>query len=193
MSKRMEIMNNVKSIHAKQSGVSLIVVLVLLAVMLLGVTSIARLGEAYALVAGNVASKDSALQASEVGVSDAYAAIQALSTPDTADPAWYIPTYTKAGDDANGLPKAVNWTSSALNKKTVGGYTVRYVVERFCTVVPVTDINNQCMVKLAYAGDSAKAGVELIQSPPGIQYRITVHVTGPKDLSSFVQALVVWS
>ena len=186
-------MKNVTLIQRKQSGVSLIVVLVLLAVMLLGVTSIARLGEAFALVAGNVASKDAALQASEIGVSDAYAALQALSTPDSADPAWYIPTYARAGDDVNGLPKAVNWTSSVLNKKSVGAYTVRYVVERFCTAAPVTDINNQCMVKLGYSGDSSKAGVELIQSTPGIQYRITVHVSGPKDLSSFVQALVVWS
>ena len=186
-------MKNVKTNHLNQNGASLIVVLVLLAVMLLGVTSLARIGESFALVAGNVASKDAALQASEIGVSDAYAAIQALNTPDTADPAWYIPTYVKSGDDANGLPKAVNWTSSALNKKAVGAYTVRYVVERYCTATPVTELNSQCMVKLGYAGDSSKAGVELIQSIPGIQYRITVNVSGPKDLSSFVQALVVWS
>ena len=184
---------NVISVHCKQTGASLIVVLVLLAVMLLGVTSIARLGESFALVAGNVAAKDAALQASEVGVSDAYAAIQTLASPDTADPAWYIPTYARAGDDASGLPKAVNWTSSVLNKKTVGAYEVRYLVERFCTTSPVTDLNNQCMVKLGYAGDSSKAGTELIQATPGVQYRITVHVSGPKDLSSFVQALVVWS
>jgi type IV pilus assembly protein PilX len=180
----------------KQTGASLLVVLVLLTVMLLGVVSMARVGETNALIAGNTASKDTSLQASEVGISDAFAAIRGLATPDTSDPSWYYASYSRANDNSSGLPKLVNWNSNALNKKIVGSppaptYTVRYVVERMCSVTPVTDAASQCMVKKAYASESAKAGVELLESTPGTQYRITVNVAGPKESSTFVQSLVV--
>lgn len=179
-----------------QDGASLLVVLVLLTVMLLSVVSLARMGEASTLIAGNIATKDAALQASEVGVADAYAAIQARATADfdADDAAWYRATYLRANDDAtSGLPGAavVDWSSSALNSKAVGGYTVRYVVERMCAATPVTDVNHQCMVKKAYAGNSGKAGTEDLESEPGMQYRVTVNVAGPRSSSTFVQAFVV--
>lgn len=180
--------------RAGQKGTSLVVVLGLLSVMLIGVASIARMSEANTLIAGNVASKDISLQASEVGVSTAYAAIRALADPNTGNPAWYFPTYAKSNDLKNGvdtsLPQFIDWNNNTLTKTVINGYTVRYVVERFCSVTPVTDKGNQCMIKRAFNGNSGKSGTEDLESPPGTEYRITVNVQGPKESSTFVQALI---
>ena len=171
----------------KEKGASLIIVLVLLSVMLLGIASLARMGDASSLVAGNVAQNEAALNASEVGISEAYAALDALTTPDASAEGWYFAT--KQTDDNAGLPTGITWSS--MRSKTVGACTVRYLVERLCSVTPVTDYNNQCALKKAYAANSVKTGVEELESTAGVQYRITVNVTGPKDLNTFVQALAI--
>lgn len=171
----------------QQKGASLLVVLVLLSVMLLGIGSLAKMGETATLVAGNVAQNEAALSASEIGVSEAYAALDALADPQSNVSSWYFAT--KLSDDAAGLPTGFNWAD--MEKRTVGSFTVRYLVERLCTVTPVTDYNEQCSLKKAFAANSAKTGVEELESTAGIQYRITVNVTGPKDLNTFVQALAV--
>lgn len=170
-----------------QKGASLIIVLVLLSVMLLGIASLAKMGDASSLVAGNVAQNEAALNASEVGVSEAYAALDALTTPDTSVANWYFAT--KQADDSAGLPTGIMWSN--MRSKTVGTFTVRYLVERLCSVTPVTDYNNQCSLKKAYAANSTKTGTEELESTAGVQYRITVNVTGPKDLNTFVQALAI--
>lgn len=180
--------------HSQQKGASLLIVLILLTVMLMGVSSLARMGATNTLIAGNLASKDAALNASEIGVSDAYSAIDTLvasGNPDVAATSWYFATYSPANDNASGIRSDVDWTNTALNKKTVGAYTVRYVVERLCTVAPVTDKNNQCMAKKAYNGNSGKSGTEDLESIPGVQYRVTVNVAGPKESSTTVQSWVV--
>lgn len=186
-------LSNQSTRKSSQGGASLIVVLVLLSVMVLAIASMARLGETNFMLAGNIAVKDAALGASEVGVSDAYIALSALSATDSAVSSWYRATYD-ATNDSSGVPgtNVVTWTDSGLNKKLVGNYTVRYLVERMCSTTPVTDPANQCMIKKAYAGNSSKAGAEALESTPGIQYRITVNVVGPKNSSTFVQALVVF-
>jgi Tfp pilus assembly protein PilX len=168
-----------------QRGASLIVVLVLLSVLLLGVVSLARMSDASTLMAGNIASKGKAMAASEVGLAEAAAALSALTTPDVADATWYSPT--KLVDDTVGLPTGINW--STIKSSTVGGYTVRYFVERMCSVSPVTALNTQCSVKKAYVEGSSKAGGEALESTPAIEYRATVSVAGPKDTATFVQVL----
>jgi hypothetical protein len=145
------------------------------------------------LIAGNIASKDAALNAAEVGVTAAYNRIKNLSsaTASVDDSTWYSSTYSKENDTAAGLPSGINWSGTTLNSTRVGVFNVSYYVERFCSVSAVTDINNQCSIKVGYAGSGSSANSEALQSTPGTQYRITVNVTGPKELSTFVQAVVI--
>jgi hypothetical protein len=165
--------------------------------MLLAVASMARIGEAGTLVAGNTASKDQALQASEIGVGDAYAALDAAvsagTSMDTDVSTWYRASYAKSNDTAAGVPNTFPWTSSIIPAKTYGEhneFSVKYVVERYCTTTPVTDQNAQCMLKKTYSGDSTKSGVEALEAAPGVQYRVTVRVAGPKEGITFVQSFV---
>ena len=175
----------------RQRGASLIVVLILLAVMLLAGLSMARVGADATLIAGNTAYRDGALQASEVGLSDAFAQIQTLDGEDTDQvAAGYFAS--RRTDDGAGLPTGIDW--AAMPSTTVDPYTVRRVVERLCTgPLPVVDAARQCVVKPGASGleSSSKAGADGFESPLGKQFRVTVNVTGPKNTQVFVQDAVI--
>ena len=98
-------------------------------------------------------------------------------------------------DAATGLPN-VNWGAvPALPPVGAGGaYSVRYVVERMCTVAVITDPLLQCLVKQDSSAsnglNTAKLPDEKLEAPSATQYRVTVRVTGPKDTTTFVQSLL---
>ena len=169
-----------------QRGITMLVVLMLLSVMLLGGLALARLSQVGTLATGNAAFHEAAVQASEVGLNTAFAAVRGLNGDDDAVAGWYWATpQTK---DANGLP-VIDWSTAP--EVTVGTMSVRYVAERACTVTPVTDPLTQCLVRQSPADVvSASAGNEEIPPMSSKQFRITVRVTGPKGTQTFVQSLV---
>jgi Tfp pilus assembly protein PilX len=172
-----------------QRGMTLLLVLVLLSVMLLGGLAFSRMAEVGTLVAGNMAAKERALQASEVGINTAYAQVQALGDENADSGTWYFAQARAVS--AQGLPQGIDW--DAAPEIRVGSndeFRVRYVVDRQCSVALVADPEQQCLLRQADTLNSAKAGAETIDPPSGKQFRVTVRVTGPKDTSSFVQALV---
>jgi type IV pilus assembly protein PilX len=164
----------------------MIVVLVLLTVMLLGGLAFARMTEVGTLASGNAAFREASVQASEVGVNTAYAAIRALGDENTDTGTWYFAT-TQA-QDANGVP-TVSFDSAP--EVVVGAYSVRYVVDRVCTgALPVTEPLRQCLVKQVVQLESGDVNKEKPDPPNARQFRVTVRVTGPKDTRAWVQALV---
>jgi Tfp pilus assembly protein PilX len=175
----------VNPVRRAQQGVTMIVVLILLTVMLLGGMALARITEVGTLASGNSAFREASLQASEVGVNTAYAAIVALTDENSNAGNWYYAS-TQA-QDANGVP-TVNFDSAA--EVVVGAYSVRYVVDRVCTgAMPVTDPLRQCLVKQIPQIESS-TDREKPDPPTARQFRITVRVTGPKDTRAWVQSLI---
>jgi type IV pilus assembly protein PilX len=174
-----------------QRGASLLVVLVLLTVLAMAALTLARSTSSSSLVAGNMSYKTAAMQVSEAGMSEGFAQLQALAVADldATKGAWYFPTVLAT--DASGLPKeAGGFTWSAAPSVAVsGGYSAKYVVERLCTVAPVTDMATQCFVKRLPAAGSAKAGTEAMDAPAVVEYRITVFVQGPKGTQTLVQGM----
>lgn len=172
----------------KQRGASLLVVLVMLAGLIFAALALARVTETSTLVSGNMSYKAAALQASEVGLSEAYATLQAMATSeDTNQAGWYFATMQPA--DASGLPSTIDW-DTVTKKVSVGPYEARYVIERLCSgALPVTDPENQCFLERVPAAGSAKAGTEAMESPAVKQFRLTVSVTGPKNARTFVQSI----
>ena len=163
----------------------MLVVLVLMSVMLLGALALARLAEVGTLASGNMAYHEAAMQASEVGVNTAFAAVKAIAAENTSVAGWY--SSTEVGKDANGLPN-VDWT--AAPQITVGTMTVRYVAERACTSAAPTYPLRECLVKQIPQPKSRVAGAEELDPPNSKQYRITVRVTDQKGTQTFVQSLV---
>ena len=170
--------------HRPRRGVTILVVLMLMSVMVLGGMALARMTEIGTLATGNSANREASLQASEVGINTAYAAVQALVSENTDTGNWYWAT-TRAVD-ANGMPN-VDWSTAP--ELTVGNYSVRYVVDRMCTAAPVTDTLRQCLVRQVPQIESSRVGNEAVDPPNARQFRITVRVLGPKDLETTVQTL----
>jgi Tfp pilus assembly protein PilX len=171
-----------------QKGASLTIVLVMLTVLLLGALSMYKFNEANSLIAGNVAFKDAAQQASEVGISEAFAALPSIADEEKNQGNWYYATIQ--GDDQAGLPGSVDWSQTTSVK--VGNFDVHYVVERQCTgATPVLDVKSHCVIKPGTGIVSAKAGLEALEATAAKLYRITVFVSGPKNTKSFVQSMVV--
>src|SRR5215475_10917219 len=171
---------------SKQSGVSLLIVLVVLAIALVGSIAMLRSGEVSALVAGNVSFREAATQASDLGISDAAKALDAQANVDTNIANTYFATHQP--EDANGIPTTINWAN--VPTMTVGNYAVQHIVDRLCQVTPVTDPTGTCMVRDSESAGSNKAGSLAYKNPASVYYRITVRVTGPKSTAAFVQALV---
>ena len=175
-------------------GVTVVVVLVLLSVMLLGGLALARMTETGSLVFGNVAAKDASVLASEAAVNEAFNRISALNFDQTNDQgAWYRAQIQPT--DANGLP-ALNFDQGALvGIGTVLGsekprYEARYVVERMCNTNLVSDILQQCLVRLQDPKTTA-VDVDRQQITPENmkQFRITVRVTDLRGTPTWVQTM----
>ena len=166
-------------------GVTMLVVLILLSVMLLGGIALARMTEIGTLASGNNTYREASLQASEIGLNTAYAAVRGITAEDTSAGGWYWPTIQ--GSDLAGIP-FVNW--DAAPEVVAGSYSVRYVVERMCNTTPVTSTLRQCLVKQMPQVESNRVGQEPLHPPNARQFRITVRVTGPKDTETWVQSLV---
>lgn len=172
-----------------QRGVTILVVLVLLAVMLLGGLAMARMTETRTLASGNTAFREATLQVSEVGVNEAYASLQAAGFAEDGNAGnWYWAT-TQAVD-AHGIPTGPNVDWNLAPQLTVGSYRVSYVVERLCTVTPLTDTLRECLVREVPQMVSNKVGQEPLDPPNARQFRITVRVLGPKDTQTWIQSLV---
>ena len=95
--------------RSAQRGVTMLVVLVLMSVMLLGGLALARISEIGTLAFGNVSSRDAAMQASEVGLTAAFAAVNGLVAEDTSIPNWYVSTYPNPD---TGVPTWPNWAAA---------------------------------------------------------------------------------
>lgn len=172
---------------SKQRGVSLLIVLVVLAVTLVGSLAMLRSGEVSALVAGNVSFREAATQASDIGIADAAKALDVMANPDTSVANVYFAT--RQPEDVDGLPTSISWSS--VPSAAVGNYTVQHVVDRLCQVTPVTDPTGTCMVRDSESAGSNKAGSLAYKNPASVYYRITVRVIGPKGTAAYVQALVL--
>jgi type IV pilus assembly protein PilX len=170
-----------------QRGATLLVVLVMLAVMLLGGLTYARIGLVNTQLAGNLANSESAAQATDVGVATAFDELKSMSNSDGDQGGWYFAM--PRPPDADGLPTGIDW--SAAREMQVGGYSVRYVVERFCRTTVVTDKVNQCQLS-EVASDIRDAGSDVAIERPALQtYRVTVRAMGARNATSWVQALLL--
>lgn len=175
-----------KPFNRRRRGVTVVVVLILLSIVLLGGLAFARMTEIGTLATGNNANREAALQASEVGINTAYAAVKVLASEESNSGNWYWATAQAA--DATGIPTSITWSSAP--EVTVGPFSVRYVVERMCNTAPVTDTLTQCLVRQVPQMESSRVGQESVDPPNARQFRITVRIQGPKDTETFVQALV---
>ena len=183
--------------RSAQQGVSLIIALLCLIALTLAGLALIRSTDTTNVISGNLAFRQAALHATDVGVETAFNEIDTIAATVFLDKKYpnlcatgacnYYPT--RQATDSAGIPTAINW--ALVPSTTVdNSYTVQYVLDRLCDApLPVTDVRTQCMITGAALVGSKKAGVEPLSKPVQVYYRATVRVVGPRNTESIVQAL----
>jgi hypothetical protein len=176
---------------ASQRGISLIISLIVLVALTLAGIALMRSVDTGNVIAGNFAFRQTALQATDAGVEAAFAQLPSIIATSLESPIanQYYPLMQPL--DANGIPSTVDWSS--VPATDISGYTVRYVIERMCTgVLPITDIQANCVVDQGQNNGSKKQGSAVFSSATSVNYRVTVRVEGPRSTLSMAQAILAF-
>lgn len=181
----------------KQRGAALFIALIALVSMTLAGIALIRSVDTSNLIAGNLAFRQAALQASDVGIETA---VDALGTIVTTSLDANYPSGCSAGackyypilqaTDTKGVPTVISWAS--VPSTTINAdYKVKYVIDRLCQgPAPVTDIAGKCYADAKTGGGTKKAGGTVFSGTQSVYYRVTVRVEGPRNTTSMVQAIL---
>jgi Tfp pilus assembly protein PilX len=169
-----------------QQGASLIIVVILLVILMVSALALVRSSETVGAVAGNVAFKQAATEAGDVGIAAATNWLGALTNADAAVAGVYYAT--RQNVDGYGLP-TIDW--SPVPEATVNAFKVQYVVERLCQgPTPVASLSTQCLTDQSQQAGSRRLGSPSYSGGTAVYYRVTVRVKGPRNSESFVQSLL---
>lgn len=181
----------------KQRGAALFIALIALVSMTLAGIALVRSVDTSNLIAGNLAFRQAALHASDVGIENAVDALGTIVTTslDTNYPGGcatgackYYPIFQAT--DASGVPLVISWSSVPATTVNTD-YSVKYVIDRLCTgPAPVTDIVGKCYADAQTGGGSHKANAPVFSGAQAVYYRVTVRVEGPRNTTSMVQAIL---
>jgi len=181
----------------KQGGAALFIALIALISMTLAGIALVRSVDTSNLIAGNLAFRQAAFHASDVGVETAVDALATIVTT-SLDANWpsgcaagackYYPTMQTT--DSRGVPTNIVWStvpSSVVNTD----YQVRYVIDRLCWgTTPVTDVAGKCYSATPTGGGSKKNNAPSFTGATTVYYRVTVQVSGPRNTTSMIQAII---
>lgn len=181
----------------RQAGAILIIALIVLAAMTLAGIAIMRSVDTSNLIAGNLAFRQSALQASDNGIEQAYQWLLA-NRPSLVNTNAGVGYYSSQPGVFN-VNDPTTWAGAPSTPPDAGGNTVSYLIHRLCTQpeVPYNGVNQSCALDNPAAtapppgaGDSFAIGAPGFLQDPMVYYRITVRTVGPRNTTSFVQAMV---
>lgn len=204
MLNKVTIMQNRSSAPRAQSGIVLIVALIVLIAMTIAGIAMIRSADLTNIIAGNLAFKQAATHSGDTGVETAFAFLQGNNVgtflhQDHADQG-----YSANGNDPLRSPGAgVTWetywaTLAAANRivtlpADAAGNTVSYVIDRLCALPgdPAGGANCTASTVASVASGSGEEGGEKgITAPSATYYRITVRIAGPRNTVSFIQSTV---
>jgi type IV pilus assembly protein PilX len=190
-----------KRSSTKQQGVVLFFALIALVIMSLAAVALIRSVDTSTIIAGNLASKQSATSSADSGLETALSWMDGIAdyttlNVDDAAQGYYA---TQALD-----PTTLNWNNADSKPATgsnitagtdTSGNSIRYVIQRMCRTngasnpggclfgAPVVGSNSQGVKDAPSAG----ANTSTEQSPI---YRVTARVVGVKNTISYIQAFV---
>ena len=177
--------------RSKQSGVVMFVALAVLILMTLaGLAMLRQMGGSVA-IAGNLAFKQNATAAGDIGTETARSVIMNAAFDRTNDnpSAGYYSSWKK--DDVD--PATYFASSSPPIVDSATGNTITYVVHRLCDA-PNLDANDPSQ-RCSRSGDSPTlnkgVGGEASKDASFLPYfRITTRVTGPRNTVSYIQVVL---
>jgi Tfp pilus assembly protein PilX len=181
--------------HGQQGIVLFIALIVLVVMSLAGIAMMRQVGTGVT-IAGNLAFKDIATSVGDLGVETARAWLvsQGSGTLQTDQAPGYFSSWASTFD-----PLTHSWASANSTQATADdglGNEVRYVIHRLCNTagLAVNDPLQQCVTLGSTASGGSKGGgsygVLPLSNTVQPYYRITVRVTGPRNTTSYVQAIM---
>lgn len=185
----------------RQRGVSLFLALIALVAMTLAAIGLTRSHQASALIAGNIAFKQSTVQNADTAIEAAMTALGTITT--TSLDANIANQYfaNQQPTDSMGVPTTINWNTvpcrdssgSTVSCSDASLYRMQYVIDRLCDPavgLPVTDVEKNCVMDAPVGGGSKKSGAVVFTKGAMVYYRVTARVQGPRNATSIVQAIL---
>lgn len=188
-----------------QRGIALIMAMIALVAMSLTAMALIRSVDTGNVIAGNVAFKQTSSQVVDVGLEAAFTYLTTTLT--VADlganqPGGCVTNCNyyaiRQPVDSHDIPSAVDWGSvAAVNTSALpsidGVYTIKFVVERLCSVATVTDPPAQCYV--TPVPDNCRvvnaSSPSICSASQGVYYRATYLVAGPRNTKTYAQSTFV--
>jgi Tfp pilus assembly protein PilX len=196
----------------RQSGVVLMVALIMLVAMTLAGLALVRSMDTTNLVAGNMAFQQSATHSADAGVEAAVAWLEGNNATGVLDQNVPAAGYTASTLNNVAYPLgAAYWTallpngvcslplaggacSAAPGVVNVSGNLVSFMIQRLCTGAgPRNQTGSGCAISPGTSstkGNNEGAGEDQLTFSTAVYYRITVRVAGPRNTVSYVQAIV---
>ncbi len=195
--------------YRKQTGVVLVITLIVLVAMMLAAISLIRSVDTTNIIAGNLAFQSAATDAADVGVMQASALLTAvvkagnLYCDQTLPPPAGCPKGYRSRIEPHLEPPYPNttwdsyWNNVSVNAQSVvnppAGFSIDYVVERLCHSATGADTCSEATpvedrVCAAGGGPKDAPGQPCPPITP-IYYRVTVHSAGPRNTVSYVQSI----
>jgi type IV pilus assembly protein PilX len=192
--------------HAQQRGVVLIIALIVMVSMALAAIALVRTVDTGLLAAANLAFRQNATMAGDNGLRAATDWLVGANASNLFDnQAGY---WANAQSGVNGFdPLNYDWTGAnnsvcAFNcTPDAGGNTVRYVIHRLCDTSG-NPLSINCMrAPTSNAGTTGQSAVDYRHlystssaagsgNLGGTYYRVTARVSGPRNTTSYVQAVL---
>lgn len=173
----------------KQRGVVLFIALIVLVAMTLAGIAIMRSVDTGNLIAGNVAFKQSTLQAGDYGLNAAITYLENNAFTGQLDTDQPPSGYSARGIEPTDWNDENVWANAVTVGTNSAGNTVQYLIYRLCLNTGAPQ-NNNCARSQKVgtdAGNSAGYGAFSGTAPPMVMYRVTARVVGPRDTTSIVQ------
>jgi len=194
------------ALRRTQQGLVLFVALIVLVAMSLAGIALLRSVDTGTIISGNLAFRQAAIHTGDLGVEAGRTYLMGVAPAanlynDNAGAGYYaqwaedldlIGNKTASTSDDFDWTTAVNVTSPS----PPSGYTVRYVIHRLCQQTgdpaSVTCVKQSGTASTTGGGTKGAAafGAMAISVPTNALYRITVRVAGPRNSTSYIQAVV---
>lgn len=182
----------------RQSGVVLIIALIVLALMSYAAASVIRSTDTGILVAGNLALRQETMHASDIAADHAWEDLVPgnyttksyyYSTRQSASPDFSTAT-TIAADSVwsgNSVPCIDEQGRSTDCATDTGGFRIQYIIERQCDSDP--DLTSADSIKANCSVDPATAA-KTAPNEIGIYFRVITRARGPRGTVNFYESMI---
>jgi Tfp pilus assembly protein PilX len=194
------------TLRKTQQGLVLFIALIVLVAMSLAGIALMRSVDTGTIISGNLAFRQAAMHTGDLGVEAARSYLMGVSPAanlynDNAGEAYYgnwAENLVLVGT-ATGSQVQFDWSTAkaVTSPAPPAGYSVSYVIHRLCKESTFDPTATTC-VKQTGSGSTTGGGTKgaaafgtmAITVPSNALYRITVRVVGPRNSTSYIQAVV---